>query len=396
MKRALTAAFVESVKQTEPGKRLDIWDSKLTGLALRVTATGAKSWCVLYRHQGRFRRLTIGSTAKFGLADARDVARRILKDVAAGSDPLAAKRREDAESFGSVAALYIERHAIVKKRSWQEDARILDHDVLPAWKDRPAREISRRDLIALLDKIVARGANIQANRVRALISKIFNFAIGRDIVDTNPVYKTARPGQETVRERELSESELKAFWTALETESKTIAGLFKLALLTAARSSELKGARWSEFDEQGWWNLPSARMKAKRPHRVFLGPTAQALLRELASDSPHVFPSPRRKPFVNLSKPWTRIIERASITNVTPHDLRRTAASYLARIGTDRETLSRILNHAESGVTGRHYDRYDRAREVQEALVRWDTRLRQMVEGQPQRSNVVGFPVRIA
>jgi integrase len=394
MKRVLTAAFVESVKLPEPGKRLDIWDSKLTGFALRVTETGAKSWCVLYRHQGRFRRLTIGSTAKFGLADARDVARRILKDIAAGSDPVAAKRIEDAESFGSVAALYIERHAKVKKRSWREDARILDHDILPAWKDRPARDISRKDVIALLDAIVARGATIQANRVRALVSKIFNFAIGRDIVETNPVYKTARPGQETARERELSEAELKAFWTALEPEPPTIVGLFKLALLTAARSSELKGARWTEFDEQGWWNLPSTRMKAKRPHRVFLGPTAQALLRELANDSLYAFPSPHRKPFVNLSKPWTRIIERADITNVTPHDLRRTAASYLARIGTDRETLSRILNHARSGVTGRHYDRYDRAREVQEALTRWDSRLRQIVEGHSQRSNVFVLPAR--
>jgi integrase len=99
---------------------------------------------------------------------------------------------------------------------------------------------------------------------------------------------------------------------------------------------------------------------------------------------------------VNLSKPWTRIIERAGITNLTPHDLRRTAASYLARIGTDRETLSRILNHAATGVTGRHYDRYDRAREVQEALTQWDTRLRQIVEGRPHRSSVVELPATIA
>ena len=99
MKRALTAAFVESVKPPEPGKRLDIWDSKLTGFALRVTETGAKSWCVLYRHQGRFRRLTIGSTAKFGLADARAVLQQLVGALPAGPDlghvpPLVSDPRE--------------------------------------------------------------------------------------------------------------------------------------------------------------------------------------------------------------------------------------------------------------------------------------------------------------
>jgi hypothetical protein len=123
------------------------------------------------------------------LADARQAARRNLGEVATGNDPAEAQAEAKGEvTFACLAELYIERHAKVKKaaRSVQEDQYMLRADLLPAWSERRLSEIKRKDAIALLDDIVARGAPIHANRVRALVSTMFNFAVGRDLAEHNP------------------------------------------------------------------------------------------------------------------------------------------------------------------------------------------------------------------
>ncbi|MGH7343158.1 MAG: tyrosine-type recombinase/integrase, partial [Candidatus Rokuibacteriota bacterium] len=165
----------------------DYWDDRLAGFGVRITHRGTKCYVVRYTHNGCRRRITLGRYPALKLADARDKAKEILYAVYRGEDPQGEKQAtKNALTFGELAAEYLERHAKVKKRRWKDDERKLNADILPRWKRRPAESITRRDVNELLDRIVERGAPIMANHVRALVSKIFNFGIGRDLVEANP------------------------------------------------------------------------------------------------------------------------------------------------------------------------------------------------------------------
>jgi hypothetical protein len=166
----LTARLVASIRPTDT--RTEYFDASVTGLALRVTPRGHKSWTVIYRHRGRDRRVTLGNATTIALAEARDRARALLRDVRDGRDPANAKREaRDADTIGDLATTYIEKHAKRKKRSWKTDDQILRAEILPHWRDRAVKDIMRRDVRALVDGIAARGAPIMANRTAALLSK---------------------------------------------------------------------------------------------------------------------------------------------------------------------------------------------------------------------------------
>ncbi|MGO9268322.1 MAG: tyrosine-type recombinase/integrase [Candidatus Binataceae bacterium] len=398
MRHALTAAFIDSIKPTD--KRADYWDKKLPGFGLRVTENGVKTWTVMYRHARRLRRLTIGGYPAISLADARDVAKRALRDAQLGADPATDKQQaKDADSFWELAQLYLARHAKMNKRSWSEDERIIEHDLLPAWRNRKAAEITRRDVIGVLDGIVARDAAIMANRVRALISKIFNFAIGRDIVENNPAYRVPRPGQERQRERVLSDAEIKVLWRALDAEPSKIASAFRLALLTAQRKGEVLGMTWNEVDlDGGWWTIPAERAKNGLAHRVPLAPQTQAILRGLlvdrngANDKGYAFPGGKRgSSLFNLQKPMRRIKQATGI-DFKFHDLRRTAASLMTGIGIERLVVSKILNHVERSITA-VYDRHSYDNEKRAALLKWDRRLAEIVTGE-STGDLIEFPAQ--
>jgi integrase len=391
-RRALTASFVETVKSTV--RRVEYWDERLTGFSLRVSENGVKSWTVFYRHQARLRRLTLGTYPTLSLADARERARRALRDASIGLDPAAAKQEaRDAETFAELARLYLERHAKIKKRSWAEDERIVNSELIPAWGHRKAADITRKDVIAVLDRIVERGAGVMANRTRALISKIYNFAIlDRGMIEHNPAYKVANPGEEHQRDRVLTQTEIRALWTALEKQTDPIAAVFKLALLTAQRRGEVLGMAWSELDlDAGWWTIPAERAKNKLAHRVPLSPQALAILgsrrERVAAEVSQVFPGPRHKPISNPQK-WMVRVKAAAGVDFRFHDLRRTAASMMTGIGVERLIVSKILNHVERGITA-VYDRHSYDSEKRAALLRWDRHLNEIVEDKTPSNMVV-------
>lgn len=398
MRVKLTAQFVESIKAPERGQ-IDYWDARTPGLGLRVSQGGKRTWTLFYRVSGRMRRLTIGPYPVIGLADARQLASASLREVHHGSDPADAKRAaRAADTFGELAALYLERHAKVEKRSWPEDERIIDHELLPPWKNRKAGEIKRADAIDLLDRIVERGAPVQANRVKALVSKIFNFGIRRGLVEANPAYGIGAPGgKEQQRDRVLSEDEIRRVWAALDGESPKVAAIFRLAFLTAQRKSEVTGMRWDEIDLDGaCWTITAERSKNKLSHRVPLGPQAVAILRELKAGAGEgareVFPggkygSTHGLALTNLQKPTVRIKEGSGV-DFRFHDLRRTAASHMTGIGISRLLVSKILNHVESGITA-VYDRHGYDGEKRAALLKWDNHLARILTGKSAASNVV-------
>jgi integrase len=385
----LTAAFVHALKPPERGQ-IDYWDTHLSGFGLRISEGGRKAWTVFYRHRGRLRRLTLGHYPTLSLADARQLAKAALRDAQHGLDPAGAKRdANSAESFADLGTLYLERHAKIMKRTWREDERKIRRELLPRWANRKAAEIGRKDVIILLDSIVARGSGVLANRTRGLISKIFNFGIRRGIVELNPAQGVENPGQEHQRDRVLSEDETRALWHALDSERPKIAAIFRLALLTAQRRGEVLGMRWDELDLEGaWWTIPAERSKNGLAHRVPLGPRAFAILRELQNPPPgpiQVFPGSKGgQPIANIKKPMRRLIQRSEV-DFRFHDLRRTAASLMTGLGISRLVVGKILNHVERGVTA-IYDRHSYDSEKRAALLKWDRHVAEIVGGRPVRN----------
>jgi integrase len=391
-------AFTDrTLSALKPGtRRLDYMDRTLEGFGLRVFPSGHKTFFVRCRFGHGFRRFTLGEFKRqVSLKRARDLAATIIGRVADGDDPQDSRRqRRAAPTFEELAATYLEVRAKprIRARSYQEEVRVIEHDLLPHWRRFPAAEIRWPEVAKLLDAIVARGAPVQANRTRAVVSRIFAFAVERVLVEYNPVAGLRRPSVEQSRQRVLSDEEIRAFWTAWEVENSITSAVFRMLLLTAQRKQEVLRMRWADI--QGtWWTIPAATAKNKLAHRVFLTADALALLaamRPLTGREEWVFASPRRPGQHWLSKAKQRSRAATSIHDWRPHDLRRTAATYMGRIGVSRTAIARVLNHAEKGVTA-IYDRSTGEHEIEEALCLWGQRLDNIVHRPEPADNLVRF-----
>jgi integrase len=329
------------------------------------------------------RRYTIGTTDKWTLADARDEAREALRGAARGNDPALNKQAErTADTFSELGEVYLEKHA-TNKRSGREDKRILNKYLLPKLRHMRAKDVTRAQIRSILEEI-AKDAPIMANRVLASVRKMYNWAIGHDLVDQNPCFKLPAPSKERRRDRVLSVDELKKVWKALETEnSDAIADAFKLRLLTAQRGGEVLGMRWDEVDvDERWWTIPSERSKNKLPHRVWLSDPVVRILerrKKEAKTSLWVFPGRREgKPIQETKRVLESLRQASGVKNWRGHDLRRTAASSMAAMGIPRFIVGRVLNHAEPGVTA-VYDRHSYDAEKKDALDKWAAKLIRIV-----------------
>jgi integrase len=391
MRVHLTASFIESQKIVPAygQPRLTYWDFRTTGFGLRVTDGGQKTWVLMYRYQGHQRWYTIGTYPPLSLADARQIAKDKLADVQKGSDPAAQaveerKAIEGSDTFAWLADLYLEKHAreFKKPSSVKEDERNIGKELLPLWGNRKATDITRADVISLIEGIAARPAKIHANRVLALVSKIFNFGIQRDLAQNNPAYKVAKPGMERERERTLNSNEIIAVWGAIEAEPRHFEVMFKLMLLSGQRRSEVRLMAWQEIDlKAGWWTIPSERTKNKKTHRIPLTQEVRALLESMCTDTVGDCVFVGRfgdGPLSSPQKALTRIVERSGV-KFRIHDLRRTLATGLGELGFGRTIIAKVLNHSEPGVT-RIYDRHTYDREKLEALTRWERRVLELVK----------------
>jgi integrase len=379
-----TARFVESLAPPSSGQ-CDYWDRALPGFGLRLSFGGRKAWVVRYRTSSRLRRLTLGPYPTIGLADARDRARTALLQAASGQDPAAVKRAtRNAETFGDLAVEYLARHAKVKKRTWREDERTLKVELLPSWKHTPLKELKRRDIRELIQRIAERPAPIMANRTLAIVRKMLNFAIESDWLEANPAALIPKPGVERARDRVLTSDELRAFWAATDQESTVIRAWLRLRLLTAQRGGEVIQMRWSDVDlEDKWWTIPAGLAKNKLAHRVPLSPPALAILRELRSkagpnDAWVCSPSGLDTPAIHNAKKAVARMRRRLGFDFRGHDLRRTAASLMTSSGTPRLVVGKILNHVETGVTA-VYDRHSYDKEKREALDAWAKQLQRIL-----------------
>jgi integrase len=399
--KALSDRAVASVKPP-PSGRLEIWDAVLPGFGLRVTDKGAKSWVAMYRTGNRKRRLTLGAYPKIKLGAARDLARDAFRAVGEGLDPGAAKQagRRAPDTVDSVVDEFIHRHLEAQKRSpsyIKETCRIFEKHVLPRWRGRGIKSITRRDVLDLLDTIADAGAPVMANRTLSAVRKLFNWAISRDIVEASPVFRVGKPGAETKRERALSDGEIRQLWLALGALAYPFGLFLKFALVTAQRKGEIASLRWSDIDEAlRSWELPAAGTKADRAHVVPLSPLAWAILDDVPRIGEFVFTTRGDRPLGGFSKAKQRLDRMLADSGAyqppgpdsavretlaepwTIHDLRRTAATGMGRLGVSRFIIGRVLNHADRSVTG-IYDRHEYLNEKRQALEVWAQHLEAII-----------------
>jgi len=394
---AFTDSKIRSLKPKED--RYIVWEDGKTTMGVRV---GAKTKTFLYKYwngEGKQRWMTIGKFPATSLADARMKVAESRKKLDKGIDPadahLQAKTAErEAETVTQLMEEYLEKYAKARKspRCAKEDERILKKDVIPAWGNRKASSIARREVILLLDSIVKRKAPVQANRTFACISKMFNFAVRRDIVPASPCVGIEKPSKENKRDRVLNETEIKAFWENLDKAimNEGIKLALKFQLLTGQRKGEVAMAEWSECDLPGrMWVIPAEKSKNRIPHRVPLSPQAMDIIREikaLSGNSKWLFPTTY---FKSKDVPITSgAIDHAvnknknviKISDFSPHDLRRSAATFMTGMGVQRIVVSRILNHSEGGITS-VYDRHSYDKEKRQAIEQWGRKLDDIVTG---------------
>lgn len=233
----LTAKLIDSLKT--PENRTEYFDDDVPGLCLRITEKGHKSWGLYYRFAGRQQRLGLGNYVALSLKDARKKAADALHDVAHGINPFAAKiETRNAPTFRMLAERYRDEYAS-KKRSHKEMSRIIDRMLVPYFGAMRAKEITRRDVKDMLEKI-AKKAPIMANRTLDLLRRIFKWGIEEDLVAASPCYPIRKPGEEHARSRTLTEDEIKKVWAALDRATEGKKAQRKLRL-QRARSDYMRG-----------------------------------------------------------------------------------------------------------------------------------------------------------
>jgi integrase len=381
----LTDRLLQSLRSADARKQF--MDQAVPNFGVRLGIDGRRVFFVRYRFGRQSRRHALGLYPNVSLKEARDLARDILVRAGRGEDPQQERRAaRSAPTFAELAGEYVERYARREKRRWQEDVRILEKDLLPAWRHLPARSITPREVHRVLDGILDRGSPVMANRTRALISRLFNFGIEREVVAHNPVVGVRPPAREHSRQVVLSEAQLRTLWAVWDAERSITAAVFQLLLVTAQREREVLTMRWEDVDGP-WWRIPPNVVKNKLAHRVYLPPLALAILddlRAITGRGAWVFASPKKvaRPVVAINKAAERFRATSGVDGWTPHDLRRTAATHMGRMGVNRLVIGKVLNHSEPGVTA-IYDRSTYEPEMQDALCRWAAELQSLVGAGP-------------
>lgn len=404
--------------------QVELWDDLLPGFGLRIAAGGSRTYFVMKRLNGRLVRRTVGKVApvdlgltgiarpdQLTLTEARKQARVIMEALAGGVDPAARIKpsgivpASNPETFSEVAAAYFAdpaRRGGGSLRSRSELERKVRVD-LEGWKDRPIAGLTRadiRDVITAKHKV----SPVSANRLLALVRRIFRWAVREELIGANPAMDI-EPTPETERERVLTIDELARIWAGADAMGYPFGPLIQVLILTAQRRSEVAGLRRSEIDGANW-KLPDDRAKRGKGHLVPLSPRALALIEaqpDASGASGLVFTTGKRQPGNESSDPvpvsgWSRMknridkviaeagakaaneeldMERHGLPHWTLHDIRRSVATHLRdsevmgeRNRADRLTISKILNHAEGGMT-RLYDRYSADPEKRRALDAW-------------------------
>ena len=391
-----------------------------SGLQLRVTAGGVKTWALAYRSPatGKWSKVALGRFPDIGISGVRELAFQKQAEVRTGRDPVHDRRDSAiAETFDSLAKRYIREHEAKnerdgrRSRSTVEAQRILDHDLLPLLGTIRAEAVKKAHVMQAVEAIADRGSLVIADRAMGLVRSIYNWACGTGRLDHNPTLYLKKRNVARPKTRVLTWDELRAFWLAIDAPgfTPTVRDAMRLQLATGVRIGEALGAACAEFDiDRAVWTIPAVRTKAVREHVIPLSPLAVAIITTAMARNdieearrarrhhrpvarpPWLFPTyERRKHKLSAGEcapldghSATRAIVRnrdrlasAGIPSFNTHDLRRTVATHMGEMGVADEVIERILNHRSLTVSRVHYNHSKRISDVRSALLSWGEKL---------------------
>lgn len=380
MQQALTVKALDALKPK--AKRYEVHDLHCPGLSVRVSTHGLKTFSVKFRYGIRQKRLKIGVYPRVSLATAREKAIDALRQVDEGVDPTKRRRSPDMK-VEAVCREFIRLHAQPRNKSWREAERILERELITTFGQSDIRDIKRWDVLEIMDAAVARGSAYQANRIHSNIRKLFNWCIERGVVETSPIIGLKSPTKEESRDRVLDDEEIGRLLRACRNDVYPFRQFVPTLLATAQRRGELAEMRWSEVDlERKVWVIPAERSKNGKPHVVPLSAFALKILNEVPRflDCDYVFTTTRRSPVSGFSKMLRRLAEGSQTSDWRLHDLRRTAASGMARAGVAPHVVEKVLNHVSGTISGvaAVYNRYGYDGEKAQALEEWGNFLDRM------------------
>ena len=363
MKKHLTDLGIERMKAPKAGQE-EVFDLGYPGLALRIGNGGAKSFVLFFRREGKLKRVTLGRWPRISLKDARDSWRLVQE-----GKPLV-QEASGGQLFSAAVEEWLKRDQSKNKASSvYQVTRALEHDVLPAWRGKRVDEIGKRHVIELLDAITDRGAATKANRVFAYLRNFFGWCVKRDLLQVSPMDGLDKPGSETSRDRVLSDDELAKVWRAAG-ELNGFGTIARLLILTGARREEIGQLKWSEIEGDTIY-LSNGRTKTGAPHIIPLSPQARELLDLLPRYGEFVFGGD--KPIAGWSRAKARLDEACGVADWRIHDLRRTVATGLQRLGVTLQVVEAVLGHtsgSRGGIVG-VYQRHNYADEKRAALEAW-------------------------
>jgi integrase len=401
------AAWVDRIRSAKKRRELpDRGNGAVAGLYLIVQPSGRKSWAVRFRLHGRGHKFTLGSYPAISLADARAQAGEALALVHRRIDPATALRQQqdEAPSFEDVVREFITRYA-KKNRTWPETARLLGlrvtgdeltvikEGLVDRWRKRRLDDIRRSEIIAVLDDIAARAPYV-ANRTLAALHRLFGWAAPRYRLSENPCRGIEPPGEETSRERVLTDDELRRVWLAADRLGWPFGPIVRLLILTGARRREVGAMEWSEIDvERRLWVLPPERTKNKRQHEVPLSEPALEIIAGLKrSKSRYVFSTTHgQSSVVGYDGAKAKLDKFSKVRGWRLHDIRRTVASGMAGLMINLPVIEKVLNHTSGTFRGvlAVYQRHTFADEKRAALDAWAAHVERIIN--PPEDNVVDF-----
>jgi integrase len=415
------------MRASDEGQRLELRDTLVRGLAIRATASGEVSWTFTFRLKGtrRLRRITLGDYSHMGLGQARSAAKDMLSEVRLGSDPqIKIRERAEAErrprplTFGDLYGLWLERYAKANLRAWCAEEGRYRRNLEKSVGPRPMAELDRKSFASVRDEVAVKSGPIESNRTVALINRVLHWAVDAGLIPYNPAARMKKVGKEKARERILDEIGVRRFWTALEecdawTPIKGMGAMgrpishsvriaLKLMLVTAQRRGEVIGAERGEFHLEGvkpYWLIPGSRTKNGITHLVPLTRLAKQLVQDAlhaSGPSRHLFPSSVEQGRAVRADAVTRALARLvrhhnksrsldqHLSFASPHDLRRTAGTFMAKAGVSKEIRGHVLNHVTGAKTLRSTDVYnvhDYHREKRDALSKLEDGIVRIVRG---------------
>ncbi|MBL7099979.1 MAG: integrase arm-type DNA-binding domain-containing protein [Alphaproteobacteria bacterium] len=426
----LTDKQIDKARNAPAGARYILWDGVVPSLGLRVTDKGHKSFLVQRRVNGRMIKLTLGEYPAVGLADARERAQAALKDMARGIDPRQGKPAQVTasglrkDSFEGAVETYIKRE-VEKNRRPRTQVEIIRplRKLFVRWGTLPLSAIGPREILDLLDEIGDAGTPVAANRTYSVLRRFFRWCVERQLLPTNPAANVRKPSKEQSRSRVLDDNELREVWNACADFGWPFGPYFRALILTGQHRSELAGMTWGEVNlDERQWMVPAARTKNGHEHLVPLSKPMMEIFAKAPQfaddDAPDdlrarpIFTTNGETGVSGFSRAKARLeadmlkarIDLATASGTatskvkpmpawTLHDLRRSCATGMARIGVAPHIIETVLNHMSgfrSGIAG-VYQRHPYVEERRRALEAWAQHLQSFVDPAEPGANVVSL-----